>query len=279
MLIRFPTMGRPTMSSLPSSPSRRQNPHEVPALLPEPLFLRTLCLERKRAERSRQPFVLMLLERAPSKAAGTVDKPLTTIVPAVLSSIREIDTPGWYKDHTVLGILFVELGSADTPSILGALRTKITTALHGLLTAEEVARIRITFHRFPEERKAPRPGSDPETLPGPRTARASEKGLPRHQACHRHPGQLDGLGPRVADSSWSSASPSSCPRAGPVLFRQTRIGRYGIPFTCSEVPVHVHRQRSPDPHRVRQAIHRRQRQASTPRGPTARFTRSPRILA
>src|SRR5207245_8980864 len=33
---------------------------EPPGLLPEPMFLRALCLERKRAERSRKLFMLML---------------------------------------------------------------------------------------------------------------------------------------------------------------------------------------------------------------------------
>lgn len=174
----------------------------------------------------------MLLERAPSKAAGTVDKPLTTIVPAVLSSIREIDTPGWYKDHTVLGILFVELGSADTPSILGALRTKITTALHGLLAAEEVARIRITLHRFPDDQKDAETALSTQELYPDLVQRDQARKL-----SHTIKRAIDILGSSMALLVLSPlfliiSLAIKLSSRGPILFHQKRIGRYGIPFTC-----------------------------------------------
>jgi exopolysaccharide biosynthesis polyprenyl glycosylphosphotransferase len=174
----------------------------------------------------------MLLDRATSHPAGTIDQTLTTIVPAVLSSIRETDTPGWYKEHTVLGILFVELGSADTRSILDTLRTKITTTLHGILTSEELAQIRISLYRFPED------GKDVEATLS--THEFYPDLAQRDQATKLSrtiKRAIDILGSSTAllflsPLFLSIALAIKMSSRGPILFRQKRIGRYGIPFTC-----------------------------------------------
>src|SRR2546422_11396187 len=96
-------------------------------LLPEPMFLRALCLERKRAERSRKLFVLMLLDLGKSSDNGNGDNTLLQrTVPAILSSIRETDIAGWHKEDAALGVIFAELGAGDKTSILPALRARIT---------------------------------------------------------------------------------------------------------------------------------------------------------
>src|SRR3989442_15908908 len=104
--------------------------NELTRLLPEPMFLQALCLERKRAERSRKLFVLMLLETGNSVQNGDGNNAVNQMVSAVFSSIRETDIAGWYKGTaSVLGVIFAELGAADKNSILGVLRTKVPTAL------------------------------------------------------------------------------------------------------------------------------------------------------
>src|SRR5881296_1704236 len=85
----------------------------VNGLLPEPMFLRALCLERKRAERSRKFFVLMLLDQGKPSQNGNGNGLLNKAVSAILSSIRETDIAGWYTGNTALGVIFAELGAAD----------------------------------------------------------------------------------------------------------------------------------------------------------------------
>src|SRR6266571_5352979 len=94
----------------------------VNGLLPEPMFLRALCLERKRAERSRKFFVLMLLDQGKPSQNGNGNGLLNKTVSAILSSIRETDIAGWYTGNSALGVIFAELGSADKKAILTALR-------------------------------------------------------------------------------------------------------------------------------------------------------------
>ena len=75
------------------------------ALLPEAMFRRALCLERKRAERSRKLFVLMLVKRGQPLQNGNGDNPLHKTAAAIVASIREIDIAGWYQEPSVLGVI------------------------------------------------------------------------------------------------------------------------------------------------------------------------------
>src|SRR5438445_2556781 len=67
---------------------------ELNGLLPEPMFLRALCLQRKRAERSRKFFVLMLLDPGKPSQNGNGAGVLNKTVSAILSSIRQTHIAG-----------------------------------------------------------------------------------------------------------------------------------------------------------------------------------------
>src|SRR6266446_2241979 len=90
---------------------RHPEERDLHGLPPEPVFLRLLCLERRRTERSRQPFVLMVLE---GERSGAYDRggALERAVSALLSAIRETDVAGWCKDHC-LGVILAEHGAKD----------------------------------------------------------------------------------------------------------------------------------------------------------------------
>ena len=63
-------------------------------LAPEEMFRRVLSLERKRSERSRQRFVLMLLHTGNLLQADQGEAILGAITKALSQSIRETDIPG-----------------------------------------------------------------------------------------------------------------------------------------------------------------------------------------
>jgi hypothetical protein len=124
-------------------------------VLSESQFLDALCLERKRAERSRQRFVLMVLDIAtPVRPATSLDNPLDRAALAVLRSIRETDIIGWHRQQSALAVIFAELGMADKDIVLAALQAKVRRVLHSVLSAEQIKRITMTFCCFPED---PRP--------------------------------------------------------------------------------------------------------------------------
>ena len=212
-----------------SAPSGNRYRHVENGLLPEPMFLCQLSRERKRAERSRKPFVLMLLE--PSEPSRNENgNLLNRAVRALLPSIRETDIAGWHQEKLTLGIIFAELGAQST---LDALRVRVTTLLQSALPAEELARLRITFHSFPEDwGQNDAEGLKVEKLYPDVVKRDESRKLSR--AIKR---TIDILGSSLALLLLSPllviialAIKFSSP--GPILFRQKRIGRFGIPFTC-----------------------------------------------
>src|SRR3989441_11372730 len=113
------TMGFLEVKAVSSpSPSHTGSLNDIQGLLPEPMFLRALRLERKRAERSRKLFVLMVLDLSTAPRDDDAQKLLSRAVPAMLSSIRETDIAGWHREQAALGVIFAELGPTDKKSIL-----------------------------------------------------------------------------------------------------------------------------------------------------------------
>ena len=199
-------------------------------LLPQSEFLRALCLERKRAERSRKPFVLMLLEVTGPDAAHAPPL-LNRLVPAVLRSVRETDVVGWHKERAVLGVIFAELGVSDKHAVLAALRTRMTAVLKSTVLAKELPRIAITFHCFPDDWRADAAGERIGTLYPDLVER--DDATRTSQAVKR---AMDVLGSALALILLSPlflaiAIAIKLSSPGPVIFRQRRIGRYGVPFT------------------------------------------------
>ena len=120
-------------------------------ILTAKLFRRTIALERKRSERSRKPFMLLLLDmggRLPSENSG---KTLARVLPALSLSTRETDIIGWYAQDLVVGVVFTEIGPEDGNSLAGIIITRVTETLRSNLTLEQFNQLNISFHVFPED--------------------------------------------------------------------------------------------------------------------------------
>src|SRR5204862_4333337 len=98
------------------------------------------------------------LEVRPPHPRAKRDTLLGRTLPIVRASIRETDIAGWHEQDAVLGVIFAELGTGGKESVLGALRAKITAALRSTLPPEEMERVHITFHCFPDDWNAGEPG-------------------------------------------------------------------------------------------------------------------------
>src|SRR5580704_6609381 len=95
-------------------------------ILMENLFHSMLTLERRRAERSRKLFVLMLLDA--NLEHGTAEETLRQAVDIVVASKRETDLVGWYKQGAILGIIFTEVSLEGETPITETLRSKVESA-------------------------------------------------------------------------------------------------------------------------------------------------------
>jgi hypothetical protein len=120
------------------------------SILPEAAFQRMLSLERKRAQRSRKPFLLALLEMEHPLAGARNQKTLTRILSALDSATRDTDVTGWYKHECVVGVMFTEIAIEERSSILATIMTRVNETLQEHLTAQQFGQVGICFHLFPE---------------------------------------------------------------------------------------------------------------------------------
>jgi len=195
------------------------------------MFLRALSLERRRAERSKKRFILMVVSsaRGAQNDGGAI---LARSVEAILAAIRDTDVAGWYQDQAALGVIFTEMGSGESKAIVGALRAKVTAALGANLDAAELASLHITLHSFPEDLGNVEGWPSIEKLYPDLEQRNESRKAPR--AVKR---AIDILGSATVLLLLSPvllliALAIKLTSPGPILFRQKRVGQYGVPFTC-----------------------------------------------
>jgi exopolysaccharide biosynthesis polyprenyl glycosylphosphotransferase len=197
--------------------------------LTEEAFIRRLHLEQRRTERSRRPFVLLLLEAGSLLKAGQKPKVCERIVEVLSTSTRETDLRGWYEEGSAIGVIFTEVDSAEGASIGNALVTKIRRLLSTKLSAHQMALITLSFYVFPEDwDKGSRDGSTAAAL-YPDSVRA-KKASQLVKRCVDIGGSLAAI--VIASPAFLAiAALIKLTSKGPVLFRQDRVGQYGRKFT------------------------------------------------
>ena len=204
-------------------------------LFPEELFTTLLALERKRAERSRKPFALMLLDaRVPFRTEHR-DMVLARLLVSLSASTRETDVWGWHKEGAVIGVILTELGSADAHGLRNTMLSKLRSALRTNLEPGQLEEIHISFHVFPEH-----PGSENGDGHQDDTALELYPDLQpendKKKAARQIKRSVDFCGSLAAVILLSPlflaiAAAIKLTSKGPILFKQTRMGQYGKPFT------------------------------------------------
>lgn len=218
---------------------RRENGNRPPRadvsgleVLDQRAFVRMLRAERKRNERSERRFVLMLLECA---GAPNIPKDATVfrkVIDQLVHRTRETDVKGWYKEQAVFGVIFTEVDQRDGSAVVSALLARVSGLISSALSIEEISRIRISFHVFPDDLSGdPSDGPPDLTLYLDETLAAGKR-------------QWSLVSKRLMDVSLSLsilacifpvmlliALAIKLTSPGPVLFKQQRLGRFGRTFT------------------------------------------------
>lgn len=227
MNVRRSANGSSLFPSLLESESPEQR-----EVLNEGTFKRMISIERKRTERSRTPFLLMLLDMGNQQASAKNGKALDSIVSALVASTRETDVIGWYKSRSTVGVMFTGLAVVDKNSLLSTMLTRMSATLRDNLTFEQFSQISISFHFFPDDwdhEISDRP-SNPTLYPdlsSPDSATRFLSGAKR---------MMDVVGSALAVVVLAPvfliiAVAVKVSSKGPVLFRQQRIGQHGKRFT------------------------------------------------
>jgi lipopolysaccharide/colanic/teichoic acid biosynthesis glycosyltransferase len=224
------------MLNLPFKNNPRRRKKELPTgsllegaagLYGEEYFKEMLCLERKRTERSRKPFLLMLLDIGDLLAASGQDGVVPKAAAVLASTTREIDVKGWYRTGSVIGVIYTEMGDADK----GLLSEKTDRGLREAF-GEQAEKVAITLHLFPETSgpNGPGCGPDPNLYPDLSRRDSSNRGSQLLKRATDITGAVLGL---ALFSPLFLIIPLfiKLTSRGPVLFKQQRVGRFGRMFT------------------------------------------------
>ncbi|MCX8022625.1 MAG: exopolysaccharide biosynthesis polyprenyl glycosylphosphotransferase [Syntrophorhabdaceae bacterium] len=119
----------------------------------EEYFNELLRIERKRSERSKNHFLMFLLDLSRFEEREDKKDIIKKLTNAVKPSIREIDVLGWYRYDTVIGIIFREMkeGAGCSSPVRDMLLKRIYTHLQKALDLEEIRNILVSCHSFPEK--------------------------------------------------------------------------------------------------------------------------------
>jgi lipopolysaccharide/colanic/teichoic acid biosynthesis glycosyltransferase len=109
-------------------------------------------VERRRTERTKKPLLLVLIDiRGLEKDRGRI-RAIERIAYALCSCSRKIDIKGCYKSNAIFGIVFTELPDTVRET-KQKLVEKLMRTLSGALRPDELQKIKISQHSFPEEEK------------------------------------------------------------------------------------------------------------------------------
>lgn len=224
-----PRMGNAVQVEDPLAPS---TPEGLPEVLDGESFRRRIAIERKRTERRKDPFLLMLLEADSHLSSTKTRKSLEKVVTVLLPTIRETDVIGWYKEGATVGVLFTGLATCDKSSLLGMILSRVTAVLRNELTFEQFGQIRISFHFFPDDwgsGDSDRP-SNLALYPDLQNSQKRKRfvsGIKRAIDIAGSLLLLIGCAPLMA----VIAAAVKLTSKGPVFFRQQRVGQFGKHFT------------------------------------------------
>ena len=125
------------------------------SLLSEEGFKAILSVERKRSERSKKPFMVMvidisdLLEQQGNRRSAKTRKIqiIQKTIEALHTETRSIDIKGWHLTGRSIGVLFTEFAT-DSHLLI---RDKVREKLAKIFSAKNVTNIKITNHWYPSK--------------------------------------------------------------------------------------------------------------------------------
>lgn len=114
-------------------------------------FNRSLALERKRSERSKRPFMLMLISVDSIVPGMNGIDPRRKIFSCLRCCKRDTDVMGWYRSGSVVGIIFTDICTSDNGTVCEFIGKRIRSKLASVFDPDDIEKIGISFDIFPEK--------------------------------------------------------------------------------------------------------------------------------
>lgn len=133
---------------------KHQQGSREPAI-PETLFRSTLAREKRRCERSGQPFGVVNIDL--SELHEGIDEPelLESFISCLQETVRETDLVGWQSTHRVVGVILTELGECPRKNVSQAIVARLVQSFTDHLPDILPEKIRIDVHFFDKETSLP----------------------------------------------------------------------------------------------------------------------------
>jgi lipopolysaccharide/colanic/teichoic acid biosynthesis glycosyltransferase len=112
-------------------------------------FTNLIRLERRRAERSQKPFLLMLLAQQALDERNGSKCYIEQVASVVSSSIRETDVIGWYQSGTIIGVIFTDLANASQ-NVISTILQRVDASVQCVTVPDERAKLAISWYVFPD---------------------------------------------------------------------------------------------------------------------------------
>jgi len=214
---------RPVITSDPAQ-------HRDVAVLDEASFRRVIALERKRTERSGQPVLLMLIDAGNFLRSDISGRMLSRFFSALSLSTRDTDITGWYKENSVVGVVFTDINVDDRGGVLAIMMHRVSQILKNNLALDKFNQISISMHLFPEDWYHQTSPGDPVLYPDlvqRDQTRKTSLAIKRLMDVVVSAVALLLLAPLFLLVALVVKLSSK----GPILFKQERLGQFGKPFT------------------------------------------------
>jgi len=191
-----------------------------------------LIRERKRADRSGRPFVLLLLGVNDGRGSDS-SSIWDTVIEALTAAKREMDILGWFEWQAVIGVIVPEIHASDLANTCKEIGARVRRTLAKRLGAEAVAKLSTHLHVYPEPKIAGEEGLgrvNPLLYP---ELRSRWEQRTSYDAIKRALDVIGSLTLLVVLSPLLMliAALVKLRSPGPVLFGQVRIGQMMKPFT------------------------------------------------
>jgi hypothetical protein len=117
----------------------------------EEAFRYFLDLERRRAELSRRPLILLLvdLKRQPGVSTRVESGVAARLFSGLQQSLRDTDFVGWYSDGRVAGAVLTQPADVSGADAIGRVTPRVTAALRARLPRRVVRRLQVRVYQLP----------------------------------------------------------------------------------------------------------------------------------
>lgn len=201
-------------------------------LLNEDAFVSMLYLERRRAERASNRFVLVLVDVSRIMGNPSNERTVQSLTKSLTEATRETDIIGWYAQGSILGVIGTELGEATNELVQQKFVERLRNIFGLKMGWDKSAWISVSFHFFPEEsgEAAEDHSANIKLYPELQQRETTRKVSLVIKRC------IDVAGSAAAMFFLSPvfgavAVAIKLSSKGPVLFKQPRLGQHGKTFT------------------------------------------------